>query len=348
MILLTGIAGFIGFHLAKKLAQEGIDILGIDNLNNYYSPVLKIDRLKEMGFEINDRKIEESFIKSNKYKNLLFLKVSLEEKEKLFSLFEKYKFEIVVHLAAQAGVRYSLNNPDSYISSNLIGFFNILESCKLFNPKHLIFASSSSVYGLNQKVPFSEKDKTDFSCSLYGATKKSGEVIAYSYSYLYNIPLTCLRFFTVYGPWGRPDMAYFKFTESIINEKEIEVYNFGEMYRDFTYVDEVVETIFKLLNLPPSIELTYNEKKSFCKKVPYEIYNIGSNNPICLKDFIEILEKLLCKKAKKKYLPFQDGDVYYTYADINKIKKKIGFKPKTPIEDGLKRFVDWYKWYYGI
>jgi len=335
-------AGFIGFHLTQKLLNEGFSICGIDNLNNYYSPKLKIDRLKELGF-FSDVVSRNGFLtKSENYSNLYFINLSIEDKPSLIKVFNDFKFDYIIHLAAQAGVRYSIENPEVYINSNIIGFFNILECCKVYQPKHLIFASSSSIYGLNKKVPFSEIDRTDQPASLYAATKKSNELMAHTYSYLFGIPITGLRFFTVYGPWGRPDMAYFKFTKKILEEEEIELYNYGKMKRDFTYIDDIVEAINKLIHLLPDKNI--NNSVS----VPFEVYNIGNNNPVELKKFVSILEDLLGKKAKIRLMPLQKGEVVETYADIKNLYKKIGYKPATKIEDGLKNFVTWYKKYYNI
>ena len=321
-ILVTGGAGFIGFHLIKRLLDLENEIVAIDNLNDYYDVNLKEERLKIL----------------EKHGYFSFIKMDISNKEELEKIFKKYNFDIVINLAAQAGVRYSIDHPDSYITSNIIGFYNILECCRNYPVKHLLFASSSSVYGKNKKIPYSTTDKVDQPVSLYAATKKSDELLAYAYSNLYDIKVTGLRFFTVYGPYGRPDMAYFSFTNNIINNKEIKVFNNGDMYRDFTYIDDIVEGIIKLLNKVP------NKDEN---GVSYKIYNIGNNHPVKVSEFIQILEKEIGKKAKKVYLPMQPGDVYQTYADITDLTKETGFVPKTSLEEGLKEFVKWYKKFYG-
>ncbi len=319
--LVTGAAGFIGFHLCKYLLSLGSEIIGIDNLNDYYDVNLKNDRLNiliNMG-------------------GFTFYKCDISNKYELENIFLKHKPKIVINLAAQAGVRYSIDNPDAYIQSNLIGFYNILESCRNHNIEHLIFASSSSVYGNNSKVPFSTTDNVDKPISLYAATKKSNELMAYAYSNLYGFPVTGLRFFTVYGPYGRPDMAYFSFTKNIKNNIPIKVYNNGDLYRDFTYIDDIVEGInLTIKNIPKADEFG----------VKYKIYNIGNNKPIKVIDFINMLEKIIGISAEKEYLPMQDGDVYQTYANIDELTKDTGFEPKTNIEIGLNNFVKWYNDYY--
>lgn len=320
--LVTGSCGFIGSNLTKRLLKGDNYVIGIDNMNSYYDVSLKENRLKEL----------------NKFSNFKFYRESISDKDKLFQIFSEERPDYVINLAAQAGVRYSIDHPDCYIESNLIGFFNILEACRNYSVKRLVFASSSSVYGANKKIPFSTEDKVDTPVSLYAATKKSNELMAYAYSNLYNIPVIGLRFFTVYGPNGRPDMAYYSFTKNIMEDKIIKVFNNGDMYRDFTYIDDIIE----------GIELTLNvELKRDQNGVSYKIYNIGNNKPIKIMDFIEILERNIGKKAKKEFLPMQDGDVYETYADIDELTKDTGFTPKTSIECGLRKFVDWYKEYYG-
>ncbi len=319
--LITGAAGFIGFHLSKYLLENGCHVIGIDNLNDYYEVSLKESRL--------------SILK--KYINFNFLKTNIDCRDNLNKIFEDFKPDIIINLAAQAGVRYSIENPDAYISSNIIGFYNILECCRKYSIKHLIYASSSSVYGANKKVPFSVDDKVDNPVSLYAATKKSNELMAYTYSHLYKFPVTGLRFFTVYGPYGRPDMAYFSFTKKILNNQSIKVFNNGDMYRDFTYIDDVVEGIVRLLNYYP---------KQNKDGVKYKIYNIGNNKPEKLMYFIETLEKCIDKKAIMEFYPMQPGDVPKTYADVNDLINDIDFKPNTSIRDGLKKFIEWYRDYY--
>lgn len=317
-ILVTGAAGFIGFHLSKRLLDEGKKVIGFDNMNPYYDVRLKKSRLNIL----------------KEYDNFIFIKGDLADKEAVNRIFEQDQPEIVINLAAQAGVRYSIENPDAYIESNIIGFFNILEACRYHKPKHLIYASSSSVYGANKKVPFSTEDKTDQPVSLYAATKKSNELLAYAYSKLYSIPSTGLRFFTVYGPYGRPDMAYYSFTEKIIKGEPIKVFNNGDMYRDFTYIDDIVEGIFRLLEFIP------REDEN---NVQYKVYNIGNNHPEKLMDFIEILEECIGKKAIKEYYPMQPGDVYQTFADVGDLMEDVGFKPGTGMKDGIEKFVNWAK-----
>ena len=331
-ILVTGSAGFIGYHLVKDLLSEGHEVIGIDNLNDYYDQTLKNARLKDL-----DKRYAENMI--SKYQ---FFKVDICDEEKLNKIFKKNKIEIVINLAAQAGVRYSIKNPKAYIQSNLVGFSNILECCRNFNVKHLIYASSSSVYGMNSKQPFSSDDNTDFPISLYAATKKSNELLAFSYSHLFKIPSTGLRFFTVYGPFGRPDMAYFKFVDAINKNKEIDVYNHGKMKRDFTYVDDINEMIIKLIDKVPPIL----RSKTSNAEAPYVVYNIGNNNPVSLEHFISVIEEGLSKKAKKNFLPMQPGDVPITYADIDPLIDTLKISPKTSIEKGLKSFIDWYTVYY--
>jgi UDP-glucuronate 4-epimerase len=328
-VLVTGIAGFIGFHVAKRLLYDGYDVVGFDNLNDYYDVQLKIDRLKELGIEEKHDK----WISNNS--NLKFVKADLLEKDTLLDLFEVEKFDYVVHLAAQAGVRYSLDAPQKYIDSNITGFLNILECCRNYPVRHLVFASSSSVYGLNSKIPFSTEDRTDSPISLYAASKKSNELMAYTYSHLFKIPTTGLRFFTVYGPWGRPDMAMYLFTMAIINDKPIKVYNQGNLSRDFTYIDEIVESVFRLVKKPKST-----------KNVPFNLFNIGNNSPVKLGEFIDAIEVSLGKIAQKELYPMQAGDVEQTYADVQSLIAYIDYKPKTTIQDGVGEFVKWYKEYY--
>lgn len=333
VILITGAAGFIGSNLAKKLLSDINDaqIIGIDNLNNYYDVNLKKERLNELY----------------KYSQFTFIKENIKNKDIVLDIFEKYKPDIVVNLAAQAGVRYSIVNPDAYLESNIIGFFNILEACRHYKVKHLVFASSSSVYGLNKKIPYSTEDKTDKPVSFYAATKKSDELMAYTYSKIFEIPTTGLRFFTVYGPAGRPDMAYFSFTKKLVNGEDIQIFNYGNCKRDFTYIDDIVEGIIKVMQKTPIKDEN---------NVQYKIYNIGNNNPENLLDFVDILQKELINagllpkdydfEAHKKLVPMQPGDVEITYADIDELVNDFKFKPNTKLKDGLRAFVKWYKNYY--
>lgn len=321
--LITGAAGFIGFHLSKSLLDAGACVIGIDNLNNYYEVSLKEDRLHIL----------------QEYPDFCFFQIDISSKEDVFQIFETHHPDVAVNLAAQAGVRYSIDHPDAYIQSNIVGFFNILEACRYFPVEHLVFASSSSVYGENSKIPFSTEDQVDHPVSLYAATKKSNELMAYSYGKLYQIPVTGLRFFTVYGPMGRPDMAYFKFARKIMKGEPIQIYNNGDMHRDFTYIDDIVTGICNILCNAPSPDE---------HGVSYKIYNIGNNKPEKLVDYIETLEKCLGQEAKKEYLPMQPGDVPITYADVQDLIHDFDFKPCTSIQDGLKAFADWFKEYYAI
>lgn len=333
-ILVTGSAGFIGFHLSSLLLGKSYQVVGIDNMNNYYDVKLKEGRLSLLT-------------KNCKFS---FYNIDLKDKQSIDNLFEKYQFDYVVNLAAQAGVRYSITNPYAYVDSNLIGFMNILEACRNHPVKHLLYASSSSVYGGNKVSPFSTNHNVDHPVSLYAATKKSNELMAHTYSHLFGIPTTGLRFFTVYGPWGRPDMAYYSFTEDILNDRPIKVFNYGKMERDFTYVNDIVEGIYKLIPLAPEPNDHWNEEDGELSSsfAPYKIYNIGNNQPVRLEKFISILEEKIGKKAIKKYMDMQPGDVLKTYADVSDLEKAIGFKPSTSIEEGLGKFVEWYKEYYRI
>ncbi|MDQ1000716.1 UDP-glucuronate 4-epimerase [Neobacillus niacini] len=328
-ILVTGAAGFIGYHLSKRLLAEGHHVIGVDNLNDYYDVRLKSERLKQLE---NDEKFT-------------FYKVDLADSAGLNKIFESHTIPIVINLAAQAGVRYSLTHPHSYVHSNLVGFVNILEACRHYQVEHLLYASSSSVYGANTKTPFSTQDPVDHPISIYAATKKANELMAHTYSHLFNIPTTGLRFFTVYGPWGRPDMAYYSFTKNIIEGNPIKVYNNGDMRRDFTYIDDIVEGILKLLEQPPEPDPNRDLDPS-TSHAPYKVYNIGNNSPVRLMDFINTLENIIGKKAKIEFLPMQPGDVKETYADITDLQKAAGFSPSTPLEIGLGHFVEWYKKYH--
>jgi len=323
-ILITGVAGFIGFHVARKLLTSNVEIVGIDNINEYYDVNLKKSRLSELT------KI-----------GLIFYKIDISNRHEMDDFFLKETFDVIIHLAAQAGVRYSIENPHAYIDSNIVGFLNILEGCRRLKVKHFMYASSSSVYGLSKKTPFSENIQVDYPISFYAATKKSNELMAYSYSHLYKLPCTGLRFFTVYGPWGRPDMAYFKFVKQILNNEKINIYGHGKMLRDFTYIDDVVEAIIKLIpKIPCNIK---NVEQNY---TPWKIYNIGNNKPENLERFISIIERELNKKAIRNYTEPQPGDVIETSADISRINKLIDFSPKTTVNQGLALFIKWYKNYY--
>lgn len=328
--LITGAAGFVGYFVAQRLLTEGVTVYGIDNLNDYYSVQLKQDRLQSLL----------------EHPQFTFEKLDLFDREGMMQLFKEHAFDTVVHLAAQAGVRYSLENPFAYSDSNLSGFLNLLEGCRQSQIQHLVFASSSSVYGANRKVPFSVRDTVDYPVSLYAATKKANELMAHAYSHLYSLPTTGLRFFTVYGPWGRPDMAYFKFVDAIAHDRPIDVYNQGKMKRDFTYIDDVVEGVVRTLHHPPQPLV---EKTEECdSQAPYKIYNIGNHQPVELMRFIEVIETAMGKPAQKVFKPMQPGDVPATYADVDDLMRAVGFKPNTPLEVGIERFVKWYREYYGV
>ncbi len=346
-ILITGTAGFIGFHLAEKLLERGDTVFGIDNINNYYDPALKYARLDHSG--IDPTKIEYAKeIRSKRYPSYSFMQLNLEDRENLEILFAKEKFDRVINLAAQAGVRYSIENPHAYIESNIVGFMNILECVRHHGTEHLLYASSSSVYGMNKKTPFSTDDSVDHPVSLYAATKKANELMAHTYSHLYGIPSTGLRFFTVYGPWGRPDMAYFLFVNKILEGKTIDIFNNGYMERDFTYVDDIVEGIVRILDNPPEKTDDEEEIKKRKTAAPYRVSNIGNSSPVNLLKFVETIEKCLGKEAKKNFLPMQPGDVPITWADVSDLQEEFGYKPTTTLEKGIGEFVQWYKNYYGI
>lgn len=333
-ILVTGAAGFIGFHVSKKLVDLGFEVYGIDNLNAYYDVRLKLDRLKELGIDVESELfMRQQEVKSVSNEKFRFSQMDLVDEHRLDNLFLKEKFDTVINLAAQAGVRYSIENPKAYIQANVVGFMNILEACRSNEIKHLIYASSSSVYGNQQKVPFSETDRVDHPISLYAATKKSNELMAHVYSQLYGLKTTGLRFFTVYGPWGRPDMAPFLFTKAILNETPIKVFNNGDLMRDFTYIDDIVKGIIEV-SLTEKIHENYN------------IYNIGNNTPVKLLDFIQAVESACNKKAQLDFYPMQDGDVYQTFADIEDLKAVTGYIPKVKINEGIQEFVNWYKAYF--
>ena len=328
-ILVTGSAGFIGFHLAKGLLESGFDVVGIDNLNDYYDPQLKLDRLENLNAFVSEKNLQDSY---------QFTKLDISDEYALKDLFNQHDFDIVVNLAAQAGVRYSLENPNAYIVSNLVGYANILECCRHASIEHFIFASSSSVYGMNTKQPFSTSDNTDFPISLYAATKKSNELLAHSYSHLFQLPCTGLRFFTVYGPYGRPDMAYYSFTKAIHEGRAIDIFNHGDMKRDFTYIDDIVDGILKVVQKVPGPL----ERASTNAVAPFRVFNIGNNNPVPLSRFIEAIEAAMSKPAVKNMLPMQSGDVPVTYADIDDLVDEYGFHPSTSIEQGISKFVEWY------
>lgn len=329
--LVTGAAGFIGFHVSKRLLNDGHQVVGIDNINDYY-----------------DVKLKESRVEQLESPSFTFYKLDLADRDGMAKLFETEQFERVIHLAAQAGVRYSLENPYAYADSNLTGYLNILEGCRHNKVQHLLYVSSSSVYGLNRKMPFSTDDSVDHPVSLYAATKKANELMAHTYSHLYSIPTTGLRFFTVYGPWGRPDMALFKFTKAMLEGKSIDVYNYGKMKRDFTYIDDIVEAIVRIQDVipQPDPEWTVEEGSPATSSAPYRVYNIGNSSPVELMDYINALEQALGLEAKKNMMPIQPGDVLNTSAETQALYKTIGFKPETPVQQGVKNFVDWYKEYY--
>jgi len=333
-VLVTGSAGFIGFHLCKKLLDNNIEVAGLDNLNPYYDPGLKKARLAQLT------------------PNQLYTHVDLDlaDRKGMAQLFSKHSFDAVVNLAAQAGVRYSLENPHSYVDTNIVGFVNLLEGCRHSGVKHFVFASSSSVYGANTRMPFSVHDNVDHPVSLYAASKKSNELMAHTYAHLFGLAVTGLRFFTVYGPWGRPDMALFLFTKAILEDRPIDVFNHGRMVRDFTYIDDIVEGVYRVIHHKPEANPDWNSDKPdpATSKCPYRIYNIGNNQKVDLMRYIEVLEECLGKKAEKNMLPMQPGDVPATYADVDDLVRDVGFKPDTPIEEGIKRFVEWYKRYYKI
>jgi UDP-glucuronate 4-epimerase len=334
MIFVTGAAGFIGFHLAQKLLDTGHDVIGYDNVNDYYDPELKEARLGVL----------------NGYEKFEFFRNDLLDEQTLAKVFADHNPRLVVHLAAQAGVRYSLVNPKAYMESNSIGFFNILEVCRHHDVEHLVYASSSSVYGMNEKMPFSTQHNVDHPISLYGATKRSNELMAHTYSHLYDLPTTGLRFFTVYGPWGRPDMALFLFTKAILEGKPIEVYNKGEMSRDFTYIDDIINGVLSLLDLPPKSLNHWNGKvpDPSSSKAPFKLYNIGNNSPVKLMDFINEIEKRLGIKAEINFMPLQPGDVVASHADVDELEEVLGYKPSTTIGEGIREFLDWYKEFYNI
>lgn len=348
-ILITGTAGFIGFHLATKLLKREDEIIGLDSINDYYDIRVKYGRLAMTGIE-NDEIEYGKLVQSKTHSNYQFIQLNLEDKEGLEKLFTEQKFYKVINLAAQAGVRYSLTNPQVYMDSNITGFLNILECCRHHQIKHLTYASSSSVYGLNESLPFSTKDNVDHPISLYAASKKANELMAHTYSHLFKIPTTGLRFFTVYGPWGRPDMALFLFTKAIFENKPIDVFNHGEMQRDFTYIDDIVEGIIRVNDNPPKENSNWNPNSddASVSSAPYKIYNIGNNNPVKLMDFITALENKIGKTAEKNMLPIQAGDVPSTYADVSDLIRDMDYKPQTSIQEGIDQFVDWYRDFFKV
>lgn len=348
-ILVTGASGFIGYHLTKALLGRGDQVIGYDNISDYYDVNLKYGRLQTLGINSSEL-IDHKIIKSASKTHFSFVKADLTHNDFLQKLCKEEQFDIIVNLAAQAGVRYSVENPQVYIDSNIQGFLNIIEACRHNNVKHLVYASSSSVYGSNTKMPFSVHDNVDHPLSLYAATKKSNELMAHTYSHLFKIPTTGIRFFTVYGPWGRPDMALFLFADAISKGKAIKVFNHGNMERDFTYVDDIVKGVIKIIDQPAKPIANWDSYKADqgTSSAPYRIYNIGSNNPVKLMDYIEALETALGKKAEKQYMPMQPGDVHKTYADVVDLVKDFDYKPETQLKEGIEEFVKWYKDYYKV
>lgn len=348
-ILITGTAGFIGFHLALRLLKRGDEVVGLDNINDYYDQNVKYGRLSYAGIAIEKITYNE-YATSSLYENYRFIKLNLEDKAALEQLFAKENFDVVCNLAAQAGVRYSLSNPQAYIDSNIVGFINLLECCRHYNVNNLCYASSSSVYGLNETLPFSTDDNVDHPISLYAASKKSNELMAHTYSHLFGIATTGLRFFTVYGPWGRPDMALFLFTKAALENKPIDVFNNGEMYRDFTYIDDIVEGVVRVIDHPAQRDEQWNGKNGRVSRssAPYRIYNIGNNHPVKLMEFITAIEKKLGKTIQKNFLPLQAGDVPSTYADVCDLVEDFAYKPETSIQEGIDKFIDWYLEFFKI
>lgn len=348
-ILITGTAGFIGFHLANYLIQRGDEVVGLDSINDYYDVNLKYSRLQTAGINKDDIEYNK-LVPSSKHANYSFIRLQLEDKGNLEKLFAGQQFDKVCNLAAQAGVRYSLTNPDAYLNSNIVGFLNILECCRHNKIGHLAYASSSSVYGLNAKSPFATSDNVDHPISLYAASKKSNELMAHTYSHLFKIPTTGLRFFTVYGPWGRPDMALFLFTKAILENKPIQVFNNGNMIRDFTYIADIIEGVVRVIDNPPagnpSWDAAHPDPSS--STAPYKVYNIGNNNPVRLLDFIEAIEEALGKKAEKQLLPMQPGDVAATCANVEDLVRNLHYKPDTKVREGIKKFIEWYRAYYDV
>ena len=348
-ILVTGVAGFIGFYVCKRLLDRGDIVVGLDNINTYYDVGLKYGRLSTLG--IQQELVDwYKFVESNFFENFRFIRMNLEDKQVMQMLFANEHFDKVVNLAAQAGVRYSLENPYAYVESNIDGFLNVLEGCRHYQVKHLVYASSSSVYGLNGKVPFSEKDSIAHPVSLYAATKKSNELMAHTYSHLYGIPSTGLRFFTVYGPWGRPDMSPFLFTDAMLHGRAIKVFNHGDILRDFTYIDDIVEGVLRVIDhIPvPDPHWSAQAPDPSSSTAPYKIYNIGNSHPVKLMDFIQAIEEVIGHPAEKVYLPMQPGDVYQTDADTTALQQELGFKPNKSIKDGVRETVEWYRSFYKL
>jgi UDP-glucuronate 4-epimerase len=346
-ILITGTAGFVGFHLANRLAEEGHDVVGLDSINDYYDVQLKYDRLQHAGIQ-REKRTYNTLVESTVWPNYRFIQLQLEDAGNLERLFARERFDAVLHMAAQAGVRYSLNNPRAYVESNILGFLNLLEACRYHPVQHLIYASSSSVYGMNTKQPFSVQDNVDHPVSLYAASKKSNELMAHTYSHLFGIPTTGLRFFTVYGPWGRPDMAYFTFTQAILNGTPIKVYNYGQNARDFTYVDDIIESLVRLLPLVPQpVSKAEAEGHPELSTAPYRLYNIGNSTPVVLSEFIDTIEEALGKKAIQELVAAQPGDVTSTFADVADLEAVTDFKPQTSLKEGIGAFVEWYLGYTG-
>jgi len=348
-ILVTGTAGFIGYHVAQRLIDRGDEVVGLDSINDYYDPRIKYGRLANTGIE-KDRIEYNKLIPGSTAENYSFIQLNLEDRVNIDALFNHQRFDKVCHMAAQAGVRYSLMNPRAYIDANIVGFINILEGCRHTDVKHLAYASSSSVYGLNETMPFSTRDNVDHPVSLYAASKKSNELMAHTYSHLFSLPTTGLRFFTVYGPWGRPDMALFLFTKAILEDRPIDVFNHGKMRRDFTYIDDIVEGIIRVIDHTPqgNPQWTGSKPDPSSSKAPYKVYNIGNSSPVELMDFIEAIEKALGKKAKKNMLPIQPGDVPATWAEVSDLVEDLDYQPNTPIQDGIERFITWYKEFYTL
>lgn len=348
-ILVTGSAGFIGYHLTEKLLQRGDTVIGLDSINDYYDPKIKYDRLKNQGISMEEIQWNR-MVQSSTHPGYRFIQMNMEDAEQMNELFSNENFDVVVNLAAQAGVRYSLVNPMAYIQSNIVGFVNILEGCRHHGIKNLVYASSSSVYGLNEAMPFSTHDNVDHPVSLYAASKKSNELMAHAYSHLYALPTTGLRFFTVYGPWGRPDMALFLFTKAILSGEPIQVFNHGQMVRDFTYMDDIIEGVVRVIDHPPSGNKLWSGKQPdpASSPAPWRVYNIGNNNPVPLMEFIEAIEDTLGIKANKVFMDIQPGDVPQTYADVRDLVEDFGYKPETTIQYGIGKFIEWYRAYYAL